>query len=133
VIPLAAGIALEAMVPLGRWRFRRGVLVLGVAAVISGVALSLGAAAAFGPIDAARPSRLVTSGPYALSRNPMYVGWTLIYAGVLLLLRTWWLVLLLIIPVVLTHLIVIPEEEREQAARFGDAYRDYRRRVRRYL
>ena len=81
-----------------------------------------------------RPSSaLVTSGPYAWTRNPMYVGMTLIYLGLSLLVNTIWA--LLVLPGVLgaVHLWIIPREERHLSGKFGDVYESYRARVRRWL
>lgn len=76
---------------------------------------------------------LCTEGPFRFSRNPIYVGDWFILAGVSLLLATGW-------PLVFAPLIwamlrygVIRHEEAHLEARFGDAYRDYRSRVRRWL
>jgi protein-S-isoprenylcysteine O-methyltransferase Ste14 len=62
----------------------------------------------------------------------MYVAWTLIYLGVSLTLNTVWLLSLLPLLAVLIHREVKREEHRLVEA-FGDEYRTYRRRVRRYL
>jgi protein-S-isoprenylcysteine O-methyltransferase Ste14 len=76
---------------------------------------------------------LVASGPFRFSRNPLYVALTFMYVGLSLLANALW-VLVLIVPVmVLMHYGVIRREERYLEAKFGDAYRDYRSRVRRYL
>lgn len=80
----------------------------------------------------ARPDRVVTDGPYAMSRHPMYVAWTAIYLGVALVARTAWLLLLTPLLVVLIRREIAREEER-LAEIFGPAYVAYQARVRRYL
>jgi protein-S-isoprenylcysteine O-methyltransferase Ste14 len=76
---------------------------------------------------------LVATGPFRFSRNPLYVALTLMYVGLSLLANALW-VLLLIAPVmVLMHYGVVRREERYLEAKFGEAYRDYRSHVRRYL
>jgi protein-S-isoprenylcysteine O-methyltransferase Ste14 len=78
-------------------------------------------------------SRLVQSGPYRFSRNPMYVGLTTLYVGLALLFDLVWPVLML--PFVLSALsyLVIRREERYLSDAFGDAYAAYRGHVRRWL
>jgi protein-S-isoprenylcysteine O-methyltransferase Ste14 len=76
---------------------------------------------------------LVATGPFLFSRNPLYVALTLIYVGLALLANALW-VLVLIVPVLLVmHYGVVRREERYLEARFADAYREYRSRVRRYV
>jgi protein-S-isoprenylcysteine O-methyltransferase Ste14 len=79
------------------------------------------------------PTMLVTSGPFRLSRNPMYLGMAAVLAGVALLLgsATPWLV----IPpfVLLLDLRFIHREEAAMRAAFGETYRAYQDRVRRWL
>lgn len=76
---------------------------------------------------------LVTTGPFLFSRNPLYVALTLIYVALALLANALW-VLVLIVPVLLIlHFGVVLREERYLEAKFSDAYREYRARVRRYL
>lgn len=76
---------------------------------------------------------LVVSGPYRFSRNPDYVGQTLIVAGLGLLLRNLWVLPLLVPALLLVRYGVIAREERYLERRFGDDYRRFRSRVRRWL
>jgi protein-S-isoprenylcysteine O-methyltransferase Ste14 len=80
------------------------------------------------------PSRVVvTDGPYRFSRHPMYLGFFAILAGVWVLLGT--LAPLVVFGVVvwlLAAYFALPEE-RQMEEQFGDAYREYRARVRMWL
>lgn len=78
-------------------------------------------------------SRLVRRGPYAFTRNPMYVGLTTAYVGGALVINSAWALLLL--PLVLWSLtrLVIRREERHLRAAFGADYDAYCARVRRWL
>ncbi len=81
-----------------------------------------------------RPARnLVTSGPYEVSRNPIYVGLSVAYIGLAIMLNWWWAVLFL--PLVLLSLwrFVVTPEEAHLEARFGEDYREYCERVSRWL
>jgi protein-S-isoprenylcysteine O-methyltransferase Ste14 len=81
-----------------------------------------------------RPARtLVASGPYRFSRNPMYVGLSVLYAGLALLFDVGWPLLLLPFVLVALWFLVIRREERYLTHAFGDEYAQYRRRVRRWL
>lgn len=81
-----------------------------------------------------RPSAaLVVEGPYRFSRNPMYLGLTVGTAGVALLANNLWMLALLAPAVVVADRAVIRPEERYLERRFGDAYRAYGARVRRWL
>lgn len=80
-----------------------------------------------------RPDALLTDGPYRFSRNPMYVGALLMWAG-----WSWFygsaavaagFALLLLYLV----FIKVPSEERQVASVFGDAYLAYTRRVPRWI
>jgi len=76
---------------------------------------------------------VVATGPFRFSRNPLYVALTLIYVGLALLANALW-VLVLIVPVLLVmHYGVVRREESYLDTKFGEAYRSYRSRVRRYL
>jgi protein-S-isoprenylcysteine O-methyltransferase Ste14 len=98
----------------------------------AGVAISASAVRAASDITLEQPSTLISSGPYALSRNPMYVGWTLLYLGGALITRSAWMVASLPVVAGLTHREVLREEHTLEGA-FGEEYAWYRKLVRRYL
>ncbi len=76
---------------------------------------------------------LVTGGPFEWSRNPIYLALNCAYLGAAGLLNSWWPVLLLAPVLIALQHLVIAREERFLAAKFGDAYRAYAGRVRRWL
>jgi protein-S-isoprenylcysteine O-methyltransferase Ste14 len=85
-------------------------------------------------VDPSRPtSTIVTSGPFRFSRNPLYVGLTLIYLDLTLIANSWWGVVLLCPLLVVMHFGVVRREERYLERKFGDRYRRYRSSVPRYL
>ena len=75
----------------------------------------------------------VTSGPFARSRNPLYVGLLVLYLGLALLAPTLWGVVLFPVAVLLVYWGAIHPEERFLHERFGAPYDAYRQRVRRWL
>ena len=78
-------------------------------------------------------SHLVTSGPYAWRRNPIYLGDILILFGVAELTKNiWFVVLALVFGGLVTWLAILPEE-RHLEAKFGEAWRDYAAGTRRLL
>jgi protein-S-isoprenylcysteine O-methyltransferase Ste14 len=78
-------------------------------------------------------SALVTTGPYRFTRNPMYVGLTLLTTSVGLFLDTLWPILLLMPALRIVHRFVIVREEHYLHRRFGAEYDAYTRQVRRWL
>lgn len=78
-------------------------------------------------------SHLLTEGPFRFSRNPIYLGMVLILAGTALLLGsvTPWVAIPLFIWMISRN--IIPVEEAMLTETFGDSYRQYQRRVRRWL
>jgi protein-S-isoprenylcysteine O-methyltransferase Ste14 len=76
---------------------------------------------------------LMTGGPFRFSRNPLYLALALLHTAIGLMLGTAWL-LLSLLPVLLTvRYYVISREEAYLIRRFGQAYIDYQRRVRRWI
>ncbi len=78
------------------------------------------------------PAILMTGGPYAVSRHPMYVGeltlwlgWTILYGSISVLIG------FAVLGAVVARL--APREERALEAKFGDVYREYKARVPRWL
>jgi protein-S-isoprenylcysteine O-methyltransferase Ste14 len=86
------------------------------------------------PVPTDQPTTaLVTTGVYGFSRNPLYLALTAIYLGIGLLLPSL-LVLALVVPVlILMHYGVVVREEAYLERKFGEPYRAYKKRVRRWL
>lgn len=85
-------------------------------------------------VDPKRPTTaIVTSGPYRFTRNPLYLGLALAYLGITLAVNTWWGIVVLAPLLLIMHAGVVRREERYLENKFGESYRQYRARVRRYL
>lgn len=131
------GVGLQRLVPLSFFPHLVA-LGLGGALAVGGAAINLTAVPTMlrkhGTLNTSAPSAaLVTAGPYRFSRNPMYVGLTLIYAGVASLFGVVWALPLLLLALLDTNIRVIGPEERYLERRFGGAYRAYKARVRRWI
>jgi protein-S-isoprenylcysteine O-methyltransferase Ste14 len=133
----AAGVALELVFPIDRPPVA---LVLIGAAIGVALWLALDGAAmlrfrrAGTSIAPANPTTaLVTSGPYRFTRNPMYLGMACLYVALALALGVIWALVALPAVLVAVDRLVIAREEPYLEARFGDEYRAYKRRVRRWL
>ncbi len=141
--PLLYGMAL-AVGFLLQWLAPRAIVASATRYWVGGIVLALGLALAFWGrhhmeragtnVNPREPTTaLVVSGPFRFSRNPLYVALTLMYAGLAVVANAFW-VLVLLVPVLLVlHSGVVRREERYLEAKFGEAYRQYRARVRRYL
>jgi len=78
-------------------------------------------------------SALVETGPFAFTRNPMYLGIVVVAIGAALTTGTWLMWLVPIVIFVLDNFVIIPFEERSVERARGDAYRAYKARVRRWI
>ncbi len=86
------------------------------------------------PIRATRPpTAVVTTGPYRLSRNPIYLSFTLFQLGVAVWANSAWLLGTLVPTLGLMSRGVIAREEDYLAQRFGEPYLAYKASVRRWL
>lgn len=80
-----------------------------------------------------KPAKLLQDGPFRFSRNPIYLADSLIYCGIALLWGSLWPWLLLPLVIYVMQRAVIRHEERLLMQLFGEAYRSYCVRVRRWL
>jgi protein-S-isoprenylcysteine O-methyltransferase Ste14 len=81
-----------------------------------------------------RPAEhLVTSGPFAVSRNPIYLADTMLVIAIGLIAGSIWFPILAVVAALVTTRLAILPEERSLALRFGKKYRDYAARVRRWI
>lgn len=78
-------------------------------------------------------TELVTSGIYAYSRNPAFLGFDLIYIGELLMFFNWYLLVITLLAVIMLHLQIVNVEEDFLILTFGDEYLAYRKKVCRYI
>jgi protein-S-isoprenylcysteine O-methyltransferase Ste14 len=131
-----AGWLLDGRWPLpigGAWRTVLGWMFVAGWAVLAASAIGLFRRKHTSMITFRPAATLVTSGPYAFTRNPMYVSLALLAVAFALFLNTWWTVLLLVPTLLIVQQLVIVPEERYLARRFGTEYEAYTRRVRRWL
>jgi len=111
---------------------------IGGALIVFAVVLSLAAFAQFWRKHTAmmpyKPTTtIIQSGPFRITRNPLYLSMTLIYVGVALVMNTVWPLLLLPLVLLIMHRGVIQREERYLEQKFGDEYISYKSRVRRWI
>ena len=78
-------------------------------------------------------TELVTSGIYQYSRNPAFLGFDLLYLGLLLMFFNWALCVVTIFAMVMYHLQIVKVEEAFLQAAFGEEYLKYKKEVCRYL
>ena len=81
----------------------------------------------------ARPTSLVTSGPFRISRHPMYCGMAAILLGAAVLLGSATTFIFPLAFMIVMKLAFIPQEERRMIERFGHGYTEYRKRIRRWF
>ncbi len=79
------------------------------------------------------PTSLVTSGPFRISRNPMYLGMAAILLGIAVFLGTLVTFAFPVIFIMIIQTRLIPEEERKLENIFGEQYRDYIMKVRKWI
>jgi len=137
---LAAGCLLSFILPVGPVLASANATALGtgIAFIVIGFALSFFSARAFHlagtDVVPGRPSTaLVTTGPYRITRNPIYIGFILVYFGLAIILTSIWVLLLLIPVVMILQRGVVKREEAYLQRKFGEAYDRYRARVPRWL
>lgn len=76
---------------------------------------------------------LVTRGIFRISRNPAFLGFDLVYLGILFQFFGWTLCIVSLFAILMFHLQIVFNEEEAMLRAFGEEYLDYRKRVNRYL
>jgi protein-S-isoprenylcysteine O-methyltransferase Ste14 len=80
-----------------------------------------------------KSEHLVTSGPFSFTRNPVYLGNTMLMFGAGLITGIAWFFVFGVTAAFATQKLAIEREERHLEARFGKRFRDYAKRVRRWI
>ena len=78
-------------------------------------------------------TELVTTGIFRISRNPAFLGFDLMYFGVLMVFFNWVLLLFSIFAILTLHLQIVNNEEDAMLLAFGDEYLNYKKQVNRYF
>ena len=108
-----------------------GLILIGIALFAAGVGNFSRAAT---PLPTNQPARvLVTTGIYGWTRNPIYLGFFLMYVGISIAVHSPWILALTLPIAVAIRYGVVAREEAYLERRFGDAYRGYKARVRRWV
>ena len=108
-------------------------IAMGVVLVAAGIRNFSGAGT---PVPTNEPTRvLVKTGIHSLTRNPIYLGFFLVYVGIGIgiVVRSPWILIFTLPLAAAIRYGVVGREEAYLEARFGDDYRDYKARVRRWL
>lgn len=139
-LPYLAGIALHVLFPILIAQGTISIIlkIIGILCLFTGLALLVRTRRQFNahqqPTDPGHPtSKIITTGPFALSRNPLYLGGILIFFGLALAANFLWPLLALILSVILCHTFLILPEEKYLTDKFGDEYIQYTNSVRRWI
>jgi protein-S-isoprenylcysteine O-methyltransferase Ste14 len=110
-----------------------GIVLIVISLTLGGVAFGLFRRAGTSPNPMRPSSTIVDRGPYAFTRNPMYLGFSGIVAGIALIMNSaWMLVMVPLVMLVVTRQVIL-KEEAYLARKFGAPYVEYLERVRRWL
>ena len=136
---LLLGLAADRLLPspfvvpeeLVRWIAAGSLGLVGLALTAAGIRDFLRAGT---PVPTNEPTRaLVTTGVHGWTRNPIYLGMLLVYLGIGVAARSPWTLILSLPLAIALRYGVVAREEAYLERRFGDAYADYKARVRRWL
>ncbi len=128
---------MQRIVPLPRIAGDFGLL-LGIVLVVSGASINVWSIGLFrrkhtSLIPIKPTNALVETGVYSYTRNPMYLGLLITYSGVAMVQHQWWPIMLIPGVVLCINLVVIRREEQYLERRFGEEFRRYKLRVRRWV
>ncbi len=84
-------------------------------------------------VNKSEKTNLVTNGIYSISRNPAFLGFDLVYIGILLMFFAWWHLIFAVFAIVMLHLQIVMVEEPFLPSVFGEKYINYKNKVGRYL
>jgi len=137
-IAIGLGLTFAYPVPIVDHTAKGTLFGLGVVFLVIWFALAISANLTFRrkgtPVNPYAPTTaLAQDGPYRFTRNPMYLGLVLLTVGFALVMNSMWLILIAVPIMLALRNLVIVHEERYLEGKFGDEYRDYSKRVRRWL
>lgn len=119
--------------PLGDMLFALGILLIAGALFIDFSAMRAMNRARTTIMPHKASEHLVVEGPFKWSRNPIYVANVMIVSGLGFVFGSLWHILMAALVGILINVLAIPGEERHLEHRFGKPYRDYVKKVRRWI
>ncbi|HLO13992.1 MAG TPA: isoprenylcysteine carboxylmethyltransferase family protein [Anaerolineales bacterium] len=139
-IPFLVGVIMQWVVPFSLLRGSATLIFvsIGIALIILGtilVAVARRELRRYGqPTNPGHPThKIVTTGVFSISRNPLYLGGVGILLGLALALNLPWAIVFLLPALIACHYILIAPEERYLAGKFGEEYRLYSEKVGRWV
>ncbi len=116
-----------------RLRIGLGILLMVIGVIGSGFTASRFKLIGDSPMPTKPTSAIITTGPYRVSRNPMYLFVAVVYLGIGLRLGSLWIIIMFIPLIYLVQRLAIIPEEQYLESKFGDQYLDYKAEVRRWI
>jgi len=139
-VPFLISIGLHFLVPFSFHQgiFRQILLPVGIVFIIFSTGFIVSARREFArysqPTDPDHPtSKLINTGVFAISRNPLYLASVILFLDVALVLNMLWAVVMLLLSIIICHYVLIIPEEKYLTAKLGEEYRDYTATVYRWL
>jgi protein-S-isoprenylcysteine O-methyltransferase Ste14 len=139
-VPFLVSIALHFAVPfsLPQGILRQVLIAVGIVLIIIGIGLITLARRELAhfrqPTDPGHPtSKVVQTGVFSISRNPLYLASVIVFFGIALTLNMLWALVTLLVSIILCYYILIIPEEKYLSARFGKEYQEYVASVHRWL
>ena len=139
-IPFLIGIAINVGIPfsLSQGVFRQILIPVGIGLIIIGIGFIVLARREFAyfrqPTDPGQPtSKVIKTGVFAISRNPLYLASISVFLGLALALNVLWAVVMLLLSILICHYALIMPEEQYLAEKFGEEYEAYTASVHRWL
>jgi len=139
-IPFLISIAIQSVVPfsLPQGILRQALIPLGIALITLGAGLIVLARREFAhfgqPTDPGHPTnKIIKTGVFSISRNPLYLGGAIVFLGIALALNMPWALVTLLLSIIICHYVLIIPEEQYLAVKFGEEYKEYIASVRRWL
>lgn len=136
---LMVGLILDWILPLATDLGNAGLMALGGGVLIAaGLAIMLTSVRNFTRAGTTLPpnqavTALVTDGLHGYSRNPIYVGMTILYLGFGIALQSVWTFIFVVPLLLIMRYGVIAREESYLERKFGQVYLDYKASVRRWI
>jgi protein-S-isoprenylcysteine O-methyltransferase Ste14 len=139
-VPFLISIALHFVIPfsLPPGILRQALIPVGIVLIIIGLGFVVLARREFAyyrqPTDPGQPtSKIIKTGVFSISRNPLYLGGIIVFLGVALTLNMLWALIMLVLAIILCIYVLIIPEEKYLVAKFGPEYKDYIATVHRWL